>query len=247
MSHHTNSRGYSGSSGSASTGNIGYAISIPFLIIGMILLVLGYLSWGWSIAFSISFMASGAMFFLPGSILLVVWINAPKTHNKWWASLSTDQQNFYISLGSDIKQLYKMHQEGKLPGVPGAESPTEETPVRGLPIHDDNFPVSPELIRQLGEYIAGSGVNLDEIIRQQSDAAGEILNDNTALIDGSKEEVLAEYKEIVKRVWSDGQLSEGEKAVLDHLRTRDEITMEDHRKIENEVLSEMIKRRQMNE
>lgn len=239
-SHHTSSRGYSGTRGSVSGGTICLAMSIPFLIIGIIFFVVGYLARAWSFAFAISFMASGGMFFLPGIILLIVWIRAPKDHDKWWNSLPPGQQNFYLSLGGDVKQLYRMHQEGKLPGVQGVENSTEETPVDGLQIHGDNFTVSPDLIRNLGEYIAGSRIDIDDITGRQTNVAGEIMRDSSILDNESKEEILAEYKEIVKKVWSDGQLTEGEKAVLDHLRSRDEITMDDHRKIENEVLSDMV-------
>lgn len=223
--------------GAVRSGIANLVMAITFLVMGVIFLVVGFLVKSWIVIMFITFAAMGGIFSLLGVIFLIVWLSISRPYKIWWNSLPQPQKDFYLSLNPDIKSLYRMHLEGKLSGMGGDDSPAENTPVTDMQGDRNVAAISPELVRNLGDYIAGSGIELDGIIFQGQEAAGEEIREPMALENKSKEEVLSEYKEIVKRVWSDGQLSEGEKAVLDYLRSRDDITMEDHQRIENDVLS----------
>lgn len=212
------------------------AMAITFLVMGGIFLAVGFFVRSWLSIMFITFAAMGGVFCLLGVVFLVIWLTVSRPYKTWWRSLPKPKQDFYLSLNSDNKTLYKMHLEGKLPAMEGDKSPAEDDPLLDLGTQGNVAALPPELIRNLGDYIAGSEIELDDFAFQGDGATGVEVMGPMDFPTSSKEEALSEYKEIVKRAWSDGQLSEGEKAVLDYLRARDDITMEDHRSIENEVL-----------
>jgi len=210
-------------------------MAITFLVMGGLFLAVGFLVRSWLAIMFITFAAMGGVFFLLGMIFLVVWLTISRPYKTWWKSLPRPKQDFYLSLNSDIKTLFRMHLDGKLPGMED-EHANGDTTNMDHQADGSTVPLPPELIRNLGDYIAGSEIELGDTAFQGAGDTGAEVPGPMIFGNKSKEEVLSEYKEIVKRAWSDGQLSEGEKAMLDYLRARDDITMEDHRRIENEVL-----------
>ena len=211
-------------------------MAITFLIMGGIFLGVGFFVRSWLSIMFITFAAIGGVFCLLGVIFLIVWLTVSRPHKIWWKSLPLPKQDFYLSLNSDIKTLFRMQLEGKLPVMEGDESPDVSEPLTNIGTQGNGADLPPKLIRNLGDYIAGSEIELDEAAFQVDGNSGADVHEPMDFGNKSKEDVLSEYEEILKRAWSDGQLSEGEKAVLDYLRSRDDITMEDHRRIENEVL-----------
>lgn len=98
---------------------------------------------------------------------------------------------------------------------------------------------APVIIQNIGEYIAGSKTSISDSVIQRSNIGVPRPPKISELSRAGKNKVLGEYKIILKHAWSDGNISKGEKAILDHIRWRDEINAEDHRRVENEILKEM--------
>ena len=123
--------------------------------------------------------------------------------------------------------------------TPSRKSEGHSIPGPDRPERHDREHTPPIIIQNIGEYIAGSKTSISDSVIQRSNIGVPRPPRVSELSRTGKKKVLEEYKAILKHAWSDGNISKGEKAILDHIRWRDEITAEDHRRVENEILKEM--------
>ncbi len=95
------------------------------------------------------------------------------------------------------------------------------------------------IIQNIGEYIAGGKVDIRDSVVQRSQIGGMKGRE----IDFSnKNKALKEYRKLLITVWEDGVISDYEYGLLKSMRKHEEITMEDHIRIEKEVLEEIKKK-----
>jgi len=198
--------------------------------------------------FAMSFFGTGGLFFILGLLFLIVGLVSRRPHKIWWDALPREQRDFYISFKDDIKTLHGMHLAGKLPKMHSGEQRPEESPNEDMDERDypppppqlqkDYPPPPPVWIRNIGKYIDGSEVNIKDSVIRRSSVSGVEDTPVWEPRDKSKEAVLSDYEEILRETWSDGKISEIQKKILDHIRERDEITMDDHRRLENKVIME---------
>ena len=228
---------------------VGIAIGIPFLVIGIVFIIVGISGLSWSMGFAMSFFGTGGLFFILGLLFLIVGLVSRRPHKIWWDALSREQRDHYISFEDDIKTLHGMYLAGKLPEMHSGEPVPEECPNEDMDERDypppppqlkkDYPPPPPVWIRNIGKYIDGSEVGIKDSVVRRSSVTGNDEPVIRQLQDKTKEDVLSDYEEILRETWSDGKISEIQKKILDHIRERDEITMEDHRRLENKVIMDL--------
>lgn len=96
---------------------------------------------------------------------------------------------------------------------------------------------NPVIIQHIGQYIAGDKISIEDSVIQRSSVGGGGVTPNE-LERNDKTEVLEQYKSILHHVYGDGYVDSSEYELLKMLREREDITREDHERIEWEVLSE---------
>ena len=167
----------------------------------------------------------------------------PAARPSFTSSTGIPQKKACLSCGQMVDIRYSICPFCQSPTAPKRRSPESRSAAPTSrprpPIFNDSPPV---IIQNIGEYIAGSKTKISDSVIQRSEIGTSRTPGVSELANANKDAVLNEYKIILTHVWSDGKISEGEKAILDHIRWRDEINEEDHRKVENEILREMAKR-----
>lgn len=168
---------------------------------------------------------------------------APVARSSFTSSASIPRKKACLSCGQMIDIRYsicpfcqKSTSPKRKASAPGSESPPDG--VRSPDYHGS----PPYIIQNIGEYIAGSKTKISDSVIQRSEIGSSATPRVSELANANKEKIMDEYRIILTQVWSDGTISEGEKAILDHIRWRDDINEDDHRKVENEILREMAKR-----
>ncbi len=94
----------------------------------------------------------------------------------------------------------------------------------------------PVVIQHIGEYVAGSKVEIRDSIIQRS-SIGDTSGGDVSL-PGDRASLLEEYRNILRTVWADGKLSPTELRFIEELREQKSISPEEHRVLEAEVLEE---------
>ena len=105
------------------------------------------------------------------------------------------------------------------------------------------------IIQNIGHYIAGDSISIRDSVVQRSTIGSTAIHDpasvsrESTVVPGNiewedKESALNIYREVLKQVYSDGKIDENEYKILKIMREKDNITIEDHMRIEAEVLSE---------
>ncbi len=104
------------------------------------------------------------------------------------------------------------------------------------------------IIQNIGQYIAGNKTTIvDSVIQRSSfDGApsnvphpGRATTRARTLDQQSKRQLLRQYEMVLRNVWNKGYLTETEQELLREMRLRDNITIDDHRRIERGLLKEL--------
>jgi len=168
---------------------------------------------------------------------------APVARPPFTPSAGIPQKKACLSCGQMVDIRYSVCPFCKSSTTPKRRpsAPRSEPPPRGVRSPDyDGSP--PYIIQNIGEYIAGSKTKISDSVIQRSEIGTSDTPRVSELANANKDKIMDEYRIILTQAWSDGTISEGEKAILDHIRWRDDINEDDHRKVENEILREMAKR-----
>jgi len=110
-------------------------------------------------------------------------------------------------------------------------------PRAGAPSSRQGEHLPPQVIVQnIGEYIAGSKVDITDSVVLRSQLGNESPPDADSF---DRMMVLEAYRKLLREVLEDGQLSIQELEFLKNVREKKSISMDEHRRIEEEVLREM--------